>query len=367
MNKHNTIDKAETGFVSIVVTMILMIVLSLIVMGFAQLSRREQRMALDRQLSTQAYYAAESGIKDAIKAFKADPYNFADKITCDTTTAPWNGTLSTNVSYTCLLINTKVDKILLEPLVSGVVVPIRNTDLASLEISWDADKPADALGEAVNSTFATSTQYPTLLPLSAWTAANVNTNVLEVTITQLATPTRTNLTANSFTAFLYPSDNLASGSYGVSLTDVQYADIKNQGSLINAKCNNANTPRKCKVNFTNLPGTDASKGYVVRIKTVYGLENKNYVAIRGTDTWGNNIKFIGSQINIDSTGKAGDVLRRIQVRYPINQPAYDSIPLSAVESTGSMCKQISVTPTEVTDEFSGTNGDGACPSFDYPL
>ena len=42
-----------------------MIVMSLIVLGFAQISRRNQRESLDRQLSTQAFYAAESGVNDA--------------------------------------------------------------------------------------------------------------------------------------------------------------------------------------------------------------------------------------------------------------------------------------------------------------
>jgi Tfp pilus assembly protein PilX len=62
------IRHAEQGLVSIVVTMIFLIVLSLIVVGFAQVARREQRESLDRQLSSQAFYAAESGINIAKSA-----------------------------------------------------------------------------------------------------------------------------------------------------------------------------------------------------------------------------------------------------------------------------------------------------------
>jgi len=60
-----SLQRNQSGMVSIMVTMILMIVMSLIVVGFAQVSRRNQRVALDRQLSTQAFYAAESGVNDA--------------------------------------------------------------------------------------------------------------------------------------------------------------------------------------------------------------------------------------------------------------------------------------------------------------
>jgi len=38
----------QRGMVAIMITMILMIVISLIVLGFAQISRRNQRQSLDR-------------------------------------------------------------------------------------------------------------------------------------------------------------------------------------------------------------------------------------------------------------------------------------------------------------------------------
>ena len=62
----------EQGLVAIVVTLIIMLVLTLIVTGFAQLARREQREALDRQLASQALYAAESGVNAAEAAVNQD-------------------------------------------------------------------------------------------------------------------------------------------------------------------------------------------------------------------------------------------------------------------------------------------------------
>src|ERR1700761_8288581 len=71
------IRRDEQGMVSILVTMIMVIVISLIVIGFAEVSRRNQREALDNQLSTQAYYAAESGVNAAVQYFSDHPSNTA--------------------------------------------------------------------------------------------------------------------------------------------------------------------------------------------------------------------------------------------------------------------------------------------------
>src|SRR5690349_5561347 len=61
----------QSGMASIVITMVTMVVISLIVIGFATISRREQRQSLDQLLSSQAFYAAESGIEDATAIIKS--------------------------------------------------------------------------------------------------------------------------------------------------------------------------------------------------------------------------------------------------------------------------------------------------------
>src|SRR5688572_21036006 len=104
----------EKGLVSITVTMILMIVLSLIVLGFAQVARRNQRQALDQQLSTQAFYAAESAINDVRNLVKAAGAGASvpAKTACpsgggggfyNSLNSTVNGSIG--ASYTCLLVN----------------------------------------------------------------------------------------------------------------------------------------------------------------------------------------------------------------------------------------------------------------------
>ena len=49
---------------SIVISIIIMVILSLIAISFARIMRQEQQQAYERQLHTQAYYAAESAVND---------------------------------------------------------------------------------------------------------------------------------------------------------------------------------------------------------------------------------------------------------------------------------------------------------------
>src|SRR5665213_517516 len=65
-------QKDESGVVAIIVVMILVTILALIRVGFSKLMNREVRQALDRQLSVEAYYAAESGTNDA-KSYLSNP------------------------------------------------------------------------------------------------------------------------------------------------------------------------------------------------------------------------------------------------------------------------------------------------------
>src|ERR1035437_8641163 len=79
----------ELGAASIIVTMITMIIISLIVIGFATISRRIQQQSVNTQLSTQAFYAGESGGEDARKgsvAARSAGKTGPGKTSCNTNT-----------------------------------------------------------------------------------------------------------------------------------------------------------------------------------------------------------------------------------------------------------------------------------------
>src|SRR5690606_21212478 len=107
MTVYKSTSENQQGVVSIVVTMIIMVVLTLVVTVFDQLARRDQREVLDRQLCTQALYAAESGINDAQSRVVSDAANgvFYNANDCDDYGSLTNLGTADAVT-TCILVNT---------------------------------------------------------------------------------------------------------------------------------------------------------------------------------------------------------------------------------------------------------------------
>src|SRR5690242_15003581 len=111
--KTQTLRSNQQGFAALIIAFTLVIIVSLITVGFAQLMRNELNQTTNRQLADQAYYAAESGVNDAQQAIVAGHYD-QKKTTC----APLavgdpspgaefleNANVGTNAQWTCLLIN----------------------------------------------------------------------------------------------------------------------------------------------------------------------------------------------------------------------------------------------------------------------
>src|SRR4051794_29381721 len=101
--KPNNLADSEQGIVAIVVSIILIIILSLITIGFANLVRREQRQALDRQLSSEAFYAAESAINDTVDALKVPNSSVISTNNCTNTDSVLDK--SRGVSVPCVLVD----------------------------------------------------------------------------------------------------------------------------------------------------------------------------------------------------------------------------------------------------------------------
>jgi hypothetical protein len=70
MNQKNKINNNQQGFVAFFVTIMVMIIFGILILSFSQISNREGVSALNRNLSTNALYAAESGINDAYTAIR---------------------------------------------------------------------------------------------------------------------------------------------------------------------------------------------------------------------------------------------------------------------------------------------------------
>lgn len=354
----------EQGFASIIIAIVLVLILSLITVGFADLMRREQKSALNKHLSNQAYYAAESGINDAAKAINAG-YTAA-KTTCDTTGVVTTQTGSqylmhpdvgtdSSVTYSCLLINPRPQTLefgaitdatakVLE--VSGVDAGGVARPIGSMVISWQESTPSGA------SVFANPPSGP--LPLytndpatsDKWTAT---IGVLRIGVTPLQSGgiNRNFLSKSTAVSYMYPNQGTTDSNPGSGYSNSNlFLDGNSQplsGTFSRGNCTNNSKPLKCNVRFTIASNVQAN--YLLDLRSYY---RDSHVSVSAYATDGSQLYIMNAQTIVDSTGRAQDVLRRIQARIP-SKNNYD-VPPNSLSVVGGICKQLELYPTTGTNK-----------------
>lgn len=333
-------DSRQSGMVAIMVTMIMILIISLIVLGFAQVTRRNQREALDNQLSTQAYYAAESGVNVADRFFQANPMaqlNTTGNCTKFMTDASPSGLGYTpgqnvlnqgnNTAFTCLMVNSIPPSLAVAPLAQGksTVWHLQSStggNFGSLKFSWSS-KDANFGGNSNDCVSAT-------LPAGKFPQANkwkCTFGILRIDlVTGGANITNSSLEAGNLlrTIYVWP-DNTVSSTVGLST---------NPALTTGSSCNYA--VNSCSV-ILGLNSLDSPELYA-RLTVLY----QDAASASVTDgNPGAGINFINGQAIIDATGKAQDELRRLQVRIPLMQES-TILPNFAISSTDPICKQLNV-------------------------
>ncbi|HVS58313.1 MAG TPA: hypothetical protein VHD60_01090 [Candidatus Saccharimonadales bacterium] len=363
------VSKNEQGFAAIIVTIILLIVLSLITTGFAAQMRKEQRAALDNQLSTQAYYAAESGVNDYAQQIKKYLTNNTPptEVTAlasyfgDINVTSCNGVpggpvysgmsvtpLASGVKYTCVLVNatpTALQYGSVGP--SSQVIPVTALDsdgnpikLSKLTISWQP---------TVNTSGSTPTaNCPSSGGIRSFPDANnwsCPFGVLRVDLVPTAGSlfSLPGLQADTMTSYFVPTKAGVAGgsiSYTGSAKNQYYFSSANQGAVAAAKCTDGTggNTASCSMDITGL----SQSSYYLRVSSIY---YKAAVNVEGFTAGSDSpLELSGAQVLIDSTGLAQDVLRRIQVRIPVNAAAGGDGFNAAIQSSESLCKQFQVAP-----------------------
>lgn len=346
---HKQLD--EQGFASIVIALILIIVLALLTVGFAQLARREQKSALDKQLSTQAYYAAEAGVNDTIQRLPAlQAQALAGTLTPPDQCLPGGpvtvGSSQNGVRYTCVLVNLKPPDIKYDTIqpeayryITSSAVSASGGAAASITVNWGSDDGNNSLPGNTNAGFT---------PADAWKQAK-QPAVLEFSLTPLNDLSRAGLANNTMTVYLYP---VRSGGGNVTYGTVSQANSP-EGTVVAANCDPSNgATYPCQATISGLTGGTGQ--YLFRVVDHYDASN---ISINGKDALGKPVAFDGQTL-IDATGQAHEVLKRIQVRRA-TKPSYD-IPNGALDSQ-STCKHFTTDPVSDTQTVTlPQDSAGAC-------
>lgn len=371
----------QQGMVSITVTVVFIMVISLVVLGFSQVTRRNSRESLDRQLSSQAFYAAETGINDAVREITRQ-VNRGEAIkkqdTCNG--APYaknDGKFDTgnpDVSYTCLTVNP------LPPTLdysnvgeTSLAIPLNaaNEDgtptvLNSIVVSWkrtagneNSTKPQtcpqpriDGGGQLITN-FPTATKWSDRCPFGVLRVDIVPTDTENLSDPIVAA-------RNTLSAFIYPK---AGGDGDVITYDkgsqngmTSTAQGAPQGLVKAGGCDD----ETCK--FT-INGLNFANAYM-RVRTVY-LDARSVSVKVGDATIEEaggvveRVYLTDAQIIVDSTGKSQDVLRRLQVRVPYkgtsSRPINKAFSDYALQTDDSICKRFVVSPTYGSDPGCSVN------------
>src|SRR5262249_49690291 len=132
--------------------------------------------------------------------------------------------------------------------------------------------------------------------------------LIQFSITPLASVTRNAMVNGTFTTYGYPT-NTSSGKipYTTNLTG--------QAALVAGHCDPAVVPYSCHVTINGLGAI--SRPYMIHFLDLY---DASQVDITGQTATGAAI-FSGGQAEVDVTGKAQNVLKRLQVRVPLSAAA----------------------------------------------
>ncbi len=354
----------QSGIASIVVVSVLVVVMSLVAIGFSKLMNRSLQQSSNSAISSAANFAARSAINDAIAYSKQNP----KKAVTDCNTLVVNdaefkksANLSADTKYTCVLIDPLPADVVfqkLPPQQSQVVklttdVPMNG---GSFMFSWESyDRSFDNLPGG--QTFYNERQWS----LSGYEP------VMRVSLYPVGNGGALDNTANDAkTFFFYPNpktnDQVTTVDYGSQ--GLQKVECGKDKSKISTGSFKGSADYNCNVIIRNLKSAEY---YYARLTPIY---NQTNVKVKADDNANNAVKFTSVQTVIDATAKSGNAVKRLEARVDSSgistgrdfniSPGENGIPEFALRSSNQICKRL-VAPTSTNQRaFIDINSRGIC-------
>jgi Tfp pilus assembly protein PilX len=328
--------KNQSGMAPIMFAIFMAIILTLMAIGFAVLSRNDQRQTLDRTLSNQANYAAESAINRIQSEYQND-INFAENNDCDGSDSGVEGVINNlndnihanvqTLDITCLTWTSKLTMLWKSNLNSTPwVVPVipESGAVDTLRITWSpAESPANSspTTDEVATLTLTNGNLPTLRIAAASTANVSNTSVI----------------------FINPGSSGGSGTlaYGIG-----------SGSIANAKCDTSGASGDWQCTIDLAIGANWNDGRL----SITSLNGSSNVSIQALSA-GSVATLIKAQAKVDATAKSQDVIRRLIAYVPLTKTTWQP---SFVVSSDGLCKNYRV--DGATNNVAGPVSTDLCPN-----
>lgn len=364
----------QSGAVSLFVVIFAALLMTVVTVSFIQLMVKDQQQATATDLSQSAYDSAQAGVEDAKRLLLAvqacgdstdaqcqqyrqaiadgDCSTLSDAqlvgtANGETLIQQHSGDAALDQAYTCVKIKPNTEDYT-RPLLRNktLIVPLVNDpadgEFDQVEVSWFTSD--DAGGNVVSLNGAGVTGSP-LFPVKDWPSNRPP--LLRTQLIQTGESFQyddfddtTDGKSNTNTLFLYPSAVASkSGDFG----------LNGRRSPTTAP-----TPAHCEPNFAlsqryscsmtlTLPapknGSIANRGAYLRISALYN-DTHLQLKLRNSVTK-EYIDFKGVQPEVDSTGRANDLFRRIKARVELTGSM--PYPEAAIDLEGSLCKNFLIT------------------------
>jgi Tfp pilus assembly protein PilX len=320
MNQHKKqIRLNQKGASAIMFALFFIMVISLISLGFATLSRRDQRSTLDKTLSAQAQLAAESGINAVKQYFDATP-TVLEKTDCADESTVSYPKFSNGTSITCLTWDatpTEAVKVL-EPYKGWSFT--NSTPSAFDRISWETQESVGLYG-GIAGRRASLPQLNT-----------ANASILKLVSVPLNDITNT-VSPKVEVIYLVPGNN------GVIPSAVTLGDGANNtngnGSVFNVNCSS----NKCSANISGYasPSSGTQRMYYIQL---IGSKTAT-ITYSSPDGAGNLQQLTGLQAKVDVNVLSQDQSKRLVSYIPIASTSTNWQPFFSALAD-SLCKDIKI-------------------------
>lgn len=346
----------QQGAAAILSVVIFAIIITVVVTAYLRSSLAGQVEAMNFDYGTRAYYSAEAGIQDAVRALNTDPT--LSKDTCDTFIPTSTGDLGAGMglSYTCQLIdstpstinfNVAQDK-------NGMsrMQPADLTGLTpdfNLVVRW-SKKTGNELLKArpgTDAVFSGQSEWSG----KAWHPA------LRISLLSYSKNDASPAIAQRV-MFLNP---LSAGSATIpTITPVAATKIQASDEMVqSAQCYDGDSGSSfgdylCQKTL-HLDGFALNtKAFFVRAHSLYSSTDVELFLTPTSST--TPVPLTGSVVQVDVTGKAGSTFRRVRQSFNLNNGVMiDNLPDAAVVGGDGICKYYSI-----TDDPADFDNAGGC-------
>ncbi len=333
----NTIN--QEGASSLLFTLVMIIIISLLAIGFSVITTNDQKATLDKAVSLQAEYAAQSGINSVVEGIIN--HNSAVSQSSTSTCTPTGGVIPTfpnpnNTRITCLKWSYSPQSLVYSSAnsLSTIINPVNAsgipTNISEVDITWG---PSDSTAKTTYTSFTNSS-------LSG--VVSDNFPILKIVTANFD---MSNLTTTYVVPVSGSSSVVALGSPGINIISVGCGatSAKTCTAKLNAlqwTVNSANS--LCPSTNCGLLTTSSFDGSPLSVN-ISGIGNSGPV------------QFLNSQVQIDSTAQNGNTVKRLVAGYTIGGASAWSPTLTAATGpTAALCKNF---------EFDNSANSTASPSL----